>query len=717
MTWRETYEKWLNSPALSEEEWKELDAIRDDPKEIEDRFYAPLVFGTAGLRGIMGLGTNRMNIHVIRHATQAFAELIVAEGAEAMKRGVCVCHDCRNNGVAFAREAAAIMAANGVHVRIFESLRPTPELSFAIRHYGAEAGINVTASHNPKEYNGYKVYWSDGAQLPPQHAAEIARRMENSDIFRAPHSMDFDEAVEKGLIEWMGEETDEAFLKNVEAQAINRDVVAKVADDFRVVYTPFHGCGWKLVPEALHRLGVKHLYPVEEQMVLDGNFPTVKSPNPENPEGFYLAIDLAKKVDSDLIIGTDPDSDRIGVLARRNGEYIPITGNQMGCLLLDYIINARRAAGTMPEHPAALSTIVSTTMVQRICEVNNVHFEATFTGFKFMAEKLAEYKAKGNYEYILAFEESYGYMMGDYVRDKDAVTASMMAAEMAAYYYDRGMTLIDAIDELYKKYGFYSEETVNLFMYGVDGLGEMRALMASLRQTPPAEVGGTPVTRVRDYQTGDVVIPGLGVVEKTPIVGSNVLFFELSDGSALVVRPARSRRSKCMFWRGAPARKRPRRERIAMPPMRAPSRRKNKSGKQDPNFFGNGGSTYEKKDRIPVGAAHGGEHSRRLRRKQDLDRQARGGDHREQLRHHPARGGRGQRPQDGVPVPQSRQEGLLQRPDHLPRHQRLRHLRRLPEQERHRQGEHDRGGRVHLQRLQQPAFHDAQRHRYGARHG
>ena len=267
MTWRETYEKWLNSPALSEEEWKELDAIRDDPKEIEDRFYAPLVFGTAGLRGIMGLGTNRMNIHVIRHATQAFAELIVAEGTEAMKRGVCVCHDCRNNGVTFAREAAAIMAANGVHVRIFESLRPTPELSFAIRHYGAEAGINVTASHNPKEYNGYKVYWSDGAQLPPQHAAEIARRMDNSDIFRAPHSMDFDEAVEKGLIEWMGEETDEAFLKNVEAQAINRDVVAKVADDFRVVYTPFHGCGWKLVPEALHRLGVKHLYPVEEQMV------------------------------------------------------------------------------------------------------------------------------------------------------------------------------------------------------------------------------------------------------------------------------------------------------------------------------------------------------------------------------------------------------------------------------------------------------------------
>ncbi len=538
MNWRETYEKWLNSPALSEEEWKELDSIRGDDKEIEDRFYAPLVFGTAGLRGVMGLGTNRMNIHVIRHATQAFAELIVAEGAGAMKRGVCVCHDCRHNSKEFAREAAAIMAANGVHVRLFESLRPTPELSFAIRHYGAEAGINVTASHNPKEYNGYKVYWSDGAQLPPQHAEEIARRMENSDIFRSPRRMDFDAAVEQGLIEWMGEETDEAFLKNVEQQAINRDVVAKVADDFRIVYTPFHGCGWKLVPEALNRLGVKHVYPVKEQMVLDGDFPTVKSPNPENPEGFYIAIELAKKVNSDLIIGTDPDSDRIGVMARRNGEYIPITGNQMGCLLLDYIINARRAAGTMPEHPAALSTIVSTTMVQRICEENGVHFEATFTGFKFMAEKLAEYKEKGSYEYILAFEESYGYMVGDYVRDKDAVTASMIVAEMAAYYYDRGMTLIDAIDELYAKYGYYREETVNLYMYGVDGLGEMRALMESLRKTPPREIGGLPVARVRDYESGDVTIPGLGVVEKTPIVGSNVLYFELADGSALVVRPS-----------------------------------------------------------------------------------------------------------------------------------------------------------------------------------
>ena len=538
MTWRETYEEWLNSPSLSEEEWKELDAIRENDKEIEDRFYAPLVFGTAGLRGVMGMGTNRMNIHVIRHATQAFAELIAEQGQEAMDRGICICYDCRNNSDIFAREAAAIMAANGVHVRLFESLRPTPELSFAIRRYGAQAGINVTASHNPKEYNGYKVYWSDGAQLPPEHADQIARRMGSTDIFHSPRSMDYDEAVSNGRIELLGAETDEAFLQEAMAMAINREVVAKVADSMRIVYTPFHGCGYRLVPEALNRLGLKHVYYVEEQMIPDGNFPTVKSPNPENPEGFALAVELAKKVDSDLIIGTDPDSDRVAAMVRRNGEYTVITGNQMGCLLLDYVITARRANGTMPERPAALTTIVSSPLARRICEVNDVHFDETFTGFKFIAEKLAEYKEQGTYEYLMGYEESIGYMMGDYVRDKDAVTASVLIAEMGAYYFDKGMTLLDAIDAMYEKYGYYMEETVNLFMYGIDGLAEMRALMASLRKTPPTEIGGINVARIRDYETGDITIPGLGVVEKTAIVGSNVLYFELTDGSALVVRPS-----------------------------------------------------------------------------------------------------------------------------------------------------------------------------------
>ncbi len=538
MSWRETYEEWLNSPALSEEEWNELKAIGDDEKEMEDRFYAPLAFGTAGLRGVMGLGTNRMNIHIIRHATQAFAELIVSEGAEAAEKGVCICYDCRNNSDTFAREAAAVMAANGVRVRLFESLRPTPELSFSVRYYGAQAGINVTASHNPKQYNGYKVYWSDGAQLPPQHAAQIAKKMENSDVFRSPKRMDFDEAVAKGLITYMGEETDEAFLKEVMAMSINRSAVEKVADRFKIVYTPFHGCGHKLVPEALKRLGIKHLIPVKEQMVIDGNFPTVESPNPENPEGFYIAVDLARREGSDLIIGTDPDSDRVGVMVRRGDDYITITGNQMGCLLLDYIITARRTTGTMPPNPAAITTIVSTSMARRICEVNGIHFDETFTGFKFIAEKLAEYAENDSHQYLLGFEESYGYMMGDYVRDKDAVTASMMIAEMAAWYFDRGMTLADAMDELYTKYGFYHETTLNLYMYGVDGLGEMRALMEMLRRDPPTEVGGIAVARIRDYDSGDIKVPGLGVVEKTAISGSNVLYFDLIDGSALVVRPS-----------------------------------------------------------------------------------------------------------------------------------------------------------------------------------
>ena len=538
MTWRESYEEWLNSPALSESEWKELDAIKDDEKEIEDRFYAPLAFGTAGLRGIMGLGTNRMNIHIIRHATQAFAELIVSEGEDAAKKGVCICFDCRVNSDVFARETACIMAANGVHVRLFEALRPTPELSFAIRYYGAQAGINVTASHNPKEYNGYKVYWSDGAQLPPQHAEKIARRMESSDVFRAPIRMDYDEACAQGLIEIMGEETDEAFLKEVLPMAVNREIVAKVADDFKIVYTPFHGCGWKLVPEALHRLGIKHLYPVAEQMVLDGTFPTVVSPNPENPEGFYLAVDLARKIGSDLIIGTDPDSDRVGVMVRSGDEYVTITGNQMGCLLLDYIITAKRQTGTMPPHPAALTTIVSTSMVRRICEMNDVHFDETFTGFKFMAEKIAEYNQNDSYQYLLAFEESYGYMVGDYVRDKDAVTAAMLVAEMAAHYSMEGKTLLDAMNDLYEKYGWFAEKTVNLVMPGLDGMRKMKALMDDLRTNPPEEIAGETVIRLRDYLDGSINVKGLGKVDRTPFFGSNVLYFELADGSSFIVRPS-----------------------------------------------------------------------------------------------------------------------------------------------------------------------------------
>ena len=537
-TYKDEYMHWLNSPALSEEEWEELDSIKDDEKEIESRFFAPLEFGTAGLRGTMKLGLHHMNVHVIRHATQAFANVIAAEGEGAKQKGIVIAHDCRLNGTEFAKEAACVMAANGIHVRLFDALRPTPELSFAVRYYGTTAGLNITASHNPKEYNGYKVYWSDGAQLPPQKADAIAKQMQAIDVFNGFETCGFDEAVASGMIEIIGSETDEAYLERVLAQAIDKNVVREVADDFKIVYTPFHGCGYKMVPEALKRLGIKHLYPVPEQMVIDGSFPTVISPNPENPEGFYLAVDLAKKVGSDLIIGTDPDSDRIGTMVRAGDDYVTITGNQLGVLLIDYIIRARKATGTMPENPGVLTSIVTTSMARAVCEANDVHFEDTFTGFKFMAERVAAWEAAHSYNYIFAYEESYGYMMGDYVRDKDAVTASMMVAEMAAYYHKQGMTLLDAMNALYEKYGWFREYTMNLVMPGLDGLQKMKALMAELRANPPREIGGQEVIRTRDYDDGSISVAGLGKVGTTPFFGSNVLYFELADGSSFIVRPS-----------------------------------------------------------------------------------------------------------------------------------------------------------------------------------
>ena len=372
-TYKEEYQHWLDSPALNEQEWEELNSIADDDKEIQSRFFAPLEFGTAGLRGTMKLGLHHMNVHVIRHATQAFANVIKAEGGEAMDKGIVIDFDCRVNSDMFAREAACVMAANGIHVRLFPSLHPTPELSFAVRRFGATAGINITASHNPKEYNGYKVYWSDGAQLPPLHALAVARQMDEIDIFTGFTTCDYGEAVSDGRIEILGDDTDEAFLQNVLSQAIDKDVVARVADSFKIVYTPFHGCGYKLVPEALKRLGIKYLYPVPEQMVIDGTFPTVESPNPENPEGFYLAVDLAKKVGSDLIIGTDPDSDRIGVMVRNDDDYKTITGNQMGVLLLDYIINAKKRNGTLPKNAGAVKSIVTTEMAREVCVKRRPH--------------------------------------------------------------------------------------------------------------------------------------------------------------------------------------------------------------------------------------------------------------------------------------------------------------------------------------------------------
>ena len=539
MTYMETYEKWLASPALSEAERVELQSIANDPKEIESRFFGPLEFGTAGLRGTMAVGLNRMNIHVIRHATQAFAEVILAEGAEAMEKGVCVCFDCRNNSDLFARETARVMAGNGIKVRLFESLRPTPELSFAVREYGAIAGVNVTASHNPKEYNGYKVYWSDGAQLPPQHASTVAAKMEELDIFDSVKLADYDEAIASGMITILGEETDEKFLANVMAQVNDPESVAKVADDFAIIFTPFHGTGHKLIPEALKRMGMKHVICVPEQMVLDGNFPTVASPNPENPEGFAIAIRMAKEQNISFIMGSDPDADRIGIMVRdASGEFIPITGNQNGVILLDYMIGALKRSGKMPKNPVALKSLVSTEMARKVAEANGVACYDTFTGFKFLAEKKNALEESGEGTVIMSFEESYGYMFGDFVRDKDAVTAALILAEAACYYATQGKTMYDALQDCYAKYGFYREKTMNLVMPGLDGMVKMKEIMANLRVNPLFEVAGVKVIEQKDYQNGSVHNTVTGENSVMELAGSNVLRYELEDGTSFIIRPS-----------------------------------------------------------------------------------------------------------------------------------------------------------------------------------
>ncbi len=539
MNYMSEYERWLASPALTAEERAELEAIRGDDEAIKDRFFAPLSFGTAGLRGVLGTGLYRMNRFTVGAATQGLANLIVQNGPEAMARGVAIAYDSRHFSPEFAKLAACILAANGIQVKIYDELRPTPELSFAIRYYGTIAGINITASHNPKEYNGYKVYWEDGAQLPPKEADVVAAEMEALDFFTDVKTGDFDAFRAEGKIQMMDWQTDEAYLKQVLAVAINPDCVAQVADDFKLVYTPFHGAGYRLVPEILRRIGYKHILCVPEQMVIDGDFPTVKSPNPENKEGFNIGIEIAKANGVDLIIGTDPDADRTGIVLKdKTGEYITLSGNQVGVLLIDYIITAKKLTGTMPEHPAVLKSLVTTEMARAAALANGVECFDTFTGFKFLAEKIKQFESTGSHEYIFAFEESYGYLAGDYARDKDAVTASMLIAEMAAYYRTKGMTLYDAMQTMYEKYGYYTEQTISITMPGVAGLERMKELMAELRATPLTEVGGDKVEYIRDYQTGVRTCVSCGKTEQMELSGQNVLYYELAGGTSFIIRPS-----------------------------------------------------------------------------------------------------------------------------------------------------------------------------------
>jgi len=536
MDYMQIYKKWLDAD-INEDTRAELDAISSDDDEIRERFSLNLEFGTAGLRGIIGAGTSRMNIYTVGQATQALAALIISNGDAAKARGVSIAFDSRHFSDVFARHAACILAANGIKAYIFDALRPTPELSFAVRHMNAIAGINITASHNPKEYNGYKVYWEDGAQMSLENSKRVADIMKETDMFADVKLMDYDEARKMGLIEIMGEKVDEAYLENVTAQAMDIASVKAVSDDFKVVYTPFHGAGYKLVPEVMRRIGVKNIVPVPQQFEPDGDFPTVKSPNPENPEGFYLAIELAKKENADIIIGTDPDSDRIGVVAKCNGEYKNLTGNHIGALLLDYIIKALRRTNTMPENPVAIKTVVSSELFRKIAQDNGIELVEVLTGFKFIGEKILEFENTGAYNYIFGYEESYGYLKGTYCRDKDAVVASMLVCEMAAYYKTKGMSLFDALEAVYEEYGYYLDDVINVTSPALKTTAQMGEAMKRVRSVVPESIGGLNVTAVRDYLTG-VRTDKSGAAEKLTLPKSDVLYYELEDGSRFVMRPS-----------------------------------------------------------------------------------------------------------------------------------------------------------------------------------
>ena len=533
----ENYRRWLESDTLTEDEKAELLSIANDDDEIKIRFSSGLTFGTAGLRGTMKVGMNAMNVYTVAQATQGLANLIHKLGRS--QDGVVIACDSRNNSEKFARVSAEVLAAANIPTYIFDELRPTPELSFALRELGCVAGINITASHNPKQYNGYKAYWEDGAQLPPEHANTVYEEICKTDIFKDVKRIDFDEAVKAGKIKIIGAEMDEKYLAKVQEQVVNPDAVAKVADELKIVYTPLHGTGHRLVPEILKRTGLKHLYKVDEQFKIDGNFPTVSKPNPEYAEVFELGIAIAENVGSSLVIATDPDADRVGVMAKgKDGKFHTITGNQMGALLMDYIITAYEETNTMPPLPYAVKSIVSTELVTKICKAHNVEMFNVLTGFKFIGEVIKNHEAMGEGSFLFGFEESYGYLKGTYARDKDAVVAAMLICEMTAYYYAKGMTLCDALEGLFEKYGFCREFNVELYMEGVDGPQKMAALLDSMRNDIPKTLGGVDVVTFGDYQAETFTNVATGEKTPTGLPKTNMLVFKLANDDVVIVRPS-----------------------------------------------------------------------------------------------------------------------------------------------------------------------------------
>ena len=536
MTPREAYEQWLKDFADDRETVDELLSIQNDEKEIEDRFYTDLSFGTAGLRGVLGAGSNRMNCYVVRRATQALAKYILSTPGQA-ERGVVIAYDSRRFSDRFAKQAALVLCKMGVKVYLFESLRPVPMLSFAVRHLKAIAGVVITASHNPAQYNGYKVYWEDGGQMPPERADKILELIRQT-TYQESAPMDEDKALESGLLQIIGKDVDDAYMACVESLAISPELDREMGDKLTIVYTPLHGSGNMPVRRALADMGFTRVFVVPEQEKPDPTFHTVRVPNPEDPAAFKLALELQKKVHADLVFGTDPDCDRVGIaVLDGEGRVHALSGNQIGCLLLHYILDRRRANGTLPKNAAAVKSIVSTELARAICDDYGCAMVETLTGFKFIAEKIEQFTETGEHTFVFGFEESCGYLSGTEVRDKDGVNASLLIAETAAWYKKQNMTLYDALEAIYKKYGYYDSKVTSFALSGMDGLQKMGALMSDLREKVPAEFAGKRVLAVRDYLRGERV-DTQGSVSALEQGKSNVLYYELEDGAWICVRPS-----------------------------------------------------------------------------------------------------------------------------------------------------------------------------------
>lgn len=538
MSYREVYERWCTDGYFDPDTKAELKALEGNEKEIEDRFYRQLEFGTGGLRGVIGAGTNRMNIYTVRQATQGLANYILLQNGQ--EKGVAIAYDSRRMSPEFAKEAALCLNGNGIKAYLFESLRPTPELSFAVRQLGCISGIVITASHNPREYNGYKVYWEDGAQITPPHDKNILEEVAKVTEFSQVKTMAEGEAKEQGLLQMIGEEIDDLYMEQLKKQSIHPELIPEAAKDMKIVYTPLHGTGNLPVRRVLKELGFEHVYVVKEQELPDGNFPTVAYPNPEDEKAWTLALKLAEEVDADIILATDPDADRLGVYAKdaKTGKYVSFTGNMSGMLIAEYILRERTKTGTMPENPALVETIVTTDMAKAIAADYHAALIEVLTGFKYIGEQIKFFEQQNTYHYVFGLEESYGCLAGTYARDKDACVAVMMLCEVAAYYKQQGKTLWDAMIEMYEKYGYYKEGLATLTLKGIDGASRIQEMMSEQRKNPPKELGGLKVRAVRDYKTNVRKDLLTGEEEPTGLPASNVLYYELEDHAWCCVRPS-----------------------------------------------------------------------------------------------------------------------------------------------------------------------------------